>query len=170
MADKADILVDNLKGALQQTQRYIFAGALSAALFLLVDKDAPELIRSGDRADVPYLGKVPPGIAAIALYFAYIAFSLLAALAIRRIRKIVAEIRNKEIVGAVLTQFSVLTLESRPLRIMIVLIAPVLMLVSLFIELAGGARPSLGAIIIGVPLLIFSPYLFLLYQVVKPIK
>jgi uncharacterized membrane protein len=169
MPDKNDILVKTLQDALQQAQKYIIAGILSAALFILVDNKAPELLRSGDRVDIPQLGKVPSGVAAIVLFSGYFVFCFLAISVIRRIRKIASQIDNKEIRSAALTQFSIVTVESRLLRIITVLIAPALLSASIFIERSRGATPSLLAIIVAFPLL-FLPYLFLLYQVLTPIK
>jgi hypothetical protein len=169
MADKNDIWVGNLQVALQQAQRYIFAGTLSMALFFLLDQDAPELLRSGDKVDIPHLGKVTPGIAAIVLFSAYFIFGLLANSAMRRIRKIASKIHDKEILDAVLAHFSIVTVESKFIRIIAALLAPALLAVGLFIEWSRGATPSPLAILVGLPLLSL-PYLFLLYQLLKPIK
>ena len=169
MADKNDIWVGNLREALQQAQRYIFAGTLSMALFVLMDKDAPELLRSGDKVDVPLLGKVTPGIAAIVLFSAYFVFGLLANSAMRRIRTIASKIQDEDLLRPVLTHFSIVTVESKVIRILTALLAPALLAVGFFIEWSRGATPSWGAVIVGLPLL-SSPYLFLLYELLKPIK
>ena len=169
MADKNDIWVDNLQDVLQQTQRYIFAGTLSMALFVLMDKEAPELLRSGEKIDVPHLGKVTPGIAAIVLFSAYFVFGLLANSAMRRIRTIASKIHDPEVLSAVLTHFSIVTVESKAIRIITALLAPALLTVGFFFESYRGANPSPLAIIVGLPLLSL-PYLFLLYELLKPIK
>jgi hypothetical protein len=169
IADQNDILVSNLRDALQQAQRYIFAGILSAGLFVVIDQEGPELLRSGERVDIPYLGKVTSGLAGIALFSAYFIFGLLANSAIGRIKKIVLKIHDDEVATAALTQFSIVTVESRTIRIITVLLAPALMGVCLLIERSRGATQSLAGLTLGVVLLC-SPYLFLLCRVINPIK
>lgn len=166
IADRNDILVSNLRDALQQAQRCIFAGILSAALFVLVDNEAPELLRSGDRVEIPYLGKVTSGLAAIALFAGYFVFGLLANSAIGRIRKIVAEIQSNEIATAALLQFSIVTVESTTIRAITVLLAPALMGACVFIERSRGATQSVAGLTLGIALLC-SPYLFLLCHPIK---
>lgn len=164
-----DILVNNLRDALQQAQRYIISGITSAALFLLLTSQAPELLRSKQPFDLPTLGEVAPGPAAIILMLAYLAFGLLANSVIGRIRTIEAEINDVRIVKAALTQFSVVTIENRVIRWGAVLLPPLLLLVGYLIEHSRSETPVNVFTIVGFAV-IAGPYLVLAYRLRKPIK
>ena len=118
MADQQDILVKNLQNALDQAQRYLIAGILSTGLWILIDNTLLE----GEKADIPFIGKVAPELGVLILIFAIFFSACFAVSAMRRARKIISQISDKEVVNAALTHFTILTIESRTLRILAVLL------------------------------------------------
>ncbi len=168
MANDDEILVANLKDALQQTQRYVLYGILSAALLVLLSLDAPRLISVGQQAEVPIAGKVDPTAAAIIFTVGYLAFGILASLALARIRKIAAVITDARIVNAVLTHFCLPTIDNRAIRVAAALLAPVVLLTGYLLEKhrASAAIDALG-LTLGLAALA-TPYVVLAYRLLKP--
>ena len=170
MPSKDDILVSNLRDALQQAQRYIVSGITSAALFLLLVSQAPGLLTSGRPFDLPTLGAVPPGSAAIVLVLVYLAFGLLANSAIGRIRTIGLKIDDPQLVAAALTQFSVITTENPIIRWGAALLPPLLFLVGYLDELHRATETHFnGSTIVGLAV-VAGPYLVVAYHLRKPIR
>jgi hypothetical protein len=166
MVDREEILVDNLQNALEQAQKYVIAGILSAGLCVLVDNDA--LMKTGEKVDVPFIGKVSSEIAFFILFVAFFFSGCFAVSATRRARKIISKISDKKIVNAALTYFSILTIENIILRVLAVLLAPGLIFGSLLIDqYRSEVRLSWHTIFFGA-LLYFLPYIFLLYQAITP--
>ena len=168
MPTKDDILLRNLDDALQQAQRYLWLGVVSAALFVVLSMRAPGLIANNQEVEVPVVGKAAPGTAAVVFFLGFLAFPVLASLAIARIRRIASSISDRQIVDAALTRFSILTLDSTLLRVISALIAPLLILSGYGLEqLRGAERLDALKVVVGFPF-ISAPYLLLASGLVRP--
>ena len=167
MANKDDILIHNLRDALQQAQRYILWGILCSLLALLLSIDAPQLTVSGGKVDLPHVGTINPGSAAMILMVAYFVLGLLANSAISQIRKIITMIDKEFIAHYTLTYLSVVTISNGFIRLGAILLPPVLLVATLVVEYVRGADLTPWSI---VGILVFaSPYIFLAYRLKKPI-
>lgn len=168
MANKDDILVHNLRDALRQAQQYILSGIVSALLALLVSIDAPNLVETGERVGVPFLGNLNPGPAAIILMFAYFVFGLLANSSISQIKKIIKIMNDESTADIALTYLSIVTIKSTFVRLGAILLPPLLLSAALAVKHFGGGSSSHWPIYS--VLLWMSPYLVLAYRLLKPIK
>jgi len=173
MANIDDILIGNLKDALQQAQRYLISGIVSAALLVVLSMDAPELIALEQKVDIPTVGKVAPGPAAIILWFAYIIFGFLANSTLGRIKKIALAITEVQMMDAALTYFSLITIDNVIMRVGTMLLAPVLIMIAYLVEQYRSANPidvaTAFMIILGF-VLVAVPYIPLAVKLRKPLK
>src|SRR6266850_3189834 len=170
MPSADDILANNLGDALGQAQKFVFSGIVSAALLVLLSFDSPELISLKQKIKVERFGEVAPGMAAIILWLTYLISGFLANAAITRITDITSRINSDEMTKAMLTRFSIVTLESATLRVSAALLAPVLLLISYTVEQARGAIPPTVIIAALGILAISAPYVVLAFRLVKPLK
>lgn len=169
MADREEILVKNIHNALDQAQRFVIVGIVSAGLSALISNNAPDLLKTGEKVEVPFFAKVSPGIAFLILFPAFIFSACFAYSAITRARKIIAEISDKEIANAALTHFSLFSMESVALRVLAVLLAPGIIFVALLVERSRMPEPmSIPVLLVGAAVY-FLPYYFLLYQAIIPL-
>jgi hypothetical protein len=163
-----DILVDNLKDALSQAQRLILWGVGSAALLLFLSVDAPDLIRQEESVSVPVVGAAAPMRAALIFWLAYFAFGISAYLAIGRIRKTISEIDDKRAVEAVLQRLTLVTVDSRLLRVGAALLAPLLILAGYLLEHGRSTVPVDLLTTLSGFVVVFLPYLAVAVLLWKP--
>src|SRR2546425_2644221 len=153
MTEIEKVLVDNLKEALQQLQRYMVFG-LGSSLFLLVLSSSHQQSGAGVEIKVPgdfIPGPVPLRMAAAIVVAAYWVAGVLAASAVFRPKRIVQLLRsnansyaegpkhNEKLVEAVLTYPSIPTTKRHAPRLMLSILLAILFVAAAF---QSGWRPN----------------------------
>ena len=153
MTEIEKVLVDNLKEAIQQLQRYMVFG-LGSSLFLLVLSSSHQQSGAGVEIKVPgdfIPGPVPLGMAAAIVVAAYWVAGMLATIAAARPKRIVWLLRsnansyaegpkhNEKLLEAVLTYPSIPTTKVHAPRIILSILPAILFIAA---ALQSGWRPN----------------------------
>ncbi len=169
MPDPNEIRLDNLRETLRQIQRYIVLGIGSAIILLSVILQAPDLSKSSATLTLPFIGQVAPSMAAFTLIIAGFIFGAVSVSGVNRVVSIAREIGDESLVDAALTFPTVVTIQSKVLRVGASLMPPILLVLGYMIEHSRTETPFDPFALVGMAM-ISSPYLVLSYILRKPIS
>ncbi|NKQ35074.1 MAG: acetylxylan esterase [Chloroflexi bacterium] len=158
-----DILVENLRTALDRIQGYMVWGIGSALFLVLLVEATPRLVETGERVELPggFLGTNPQLAGAVVLTVYWVS-GFMASYTLSRAERIVEKLRSSpKILDAALTYPSIATTRIHAPRIGAALLPAVLFFIAYVIE--GGGWPESFYSLLGLFFLVV-PYVTLAFQ------